>query len=292
MTIAIKCSCGKQYRVKEELAGKAVRCHHCGQAVRVPGHRAPIAFAEEPNPAGETKAKPHKQQAVPPSVHDEPEDREPVQIWTTKHGSAKGLTVLAEDAVGFAKLGGEELENAHANLEAGENVEDALGKKATIIPLESMLFVISKNYERSIFLDHWPRPKKERHEIISFEYEDVRDDFFKALKKKLGKGWRTERDEYNAVRAGKNPLILMALIVLFTGLLGLVLWQGGPLNRRGRPAAVEPLVRWMEDNLGVTGVIFIGLGLLVPCIVWFFFAIRKPPVVVKLKPGRNAWEVD
>lgn len=36
MPIAIKCSCGKALSVKDELAGKAVKCPGCSQPVRVP----------------------------------------------------------------------------------------------------------------------------------------------------------------------------------------------------------------------------------------------------------------
>ena len=35
MPIAIKCQCGKALKVKDELAGKAVKCPGCGQPVRV-----------------------------------------------------------------------------------------------------------------------------------------------------------------------------------------------------------------------------------------------------------------
>lgn len=40
MPIAIKCKCGKALSVKDELAGKAIKCPGCGQPVRVPGDPA------------------------------------------------------------------------------------------------------------------------------------------------------------------------------------------------------------------------------------------------------------
>jgi hypothetical protein len=36
MAIEIKCRCGRRYRVKEEHAGKTVKCNHCAHKMRVP----------------------------------------------------------------------------------------------------------------------------------------------------------------------------------------------------------------------------------------------------------------
>lgn len=37
MAISVTCKCGKQMKVKDELAGKAVRCPHCKSPLRIPG---------------------------------------------------------------------------------------------------------------------------------------------------------------------------------------------------------------------------------------------------------------
>lgn len=41
MTIRFKCECGKQYEVKDELAGKQAKCKSCGAKVLVPQPSAP-----------------------------------------------------------------------------------------------------------------------------------------------------------------------------------------------------------------------------------------------------------
>jgi len=43
MPIQIKCQCGKALAVKDQFAGKAVKCPACGKAVRVPARPAPQA---------------------------------------------------------------------------------------------------------------------------------------------------------------------------------------------------------------------------------------------------------
>src|SRR5215212_9699605 len=51
MSIEINCEqCQKRYRVKAELAGKRVRCMHCGNPVNVPGGQGqPEEFGDNTN---------------------------------------------------------------------------------------------------------------------------------------------------------------------------------------------------------------------------------------------------
>ncbi len=60
MPIPVKCDCGKSLKVKDELAGRRIRCPGCQEAVRVPMPEAPkaeeeealdILLEEEPEPA-------------------------------------------------------------------------------------------------------------------------------------------------------------------------------------------------------------------------------------------------
>jgi len=39
MPIAVRCACGKEYRFKDEYAGRRAKCPACGQVVRIPGAR-------------------------------------------------------------------------------------------------------------------------------------------------------------------------------------------------------------------------------------------------------------
>ncbi|HUU30794.1 MAG TPA: hypothetical protein VMY69_01685 [Phycisphaerae bacterium] len=41
MPIAARCACGKEYRFKDEYAGRRAKCPACGQVVRIPGTRLP-----------------------------------------------------------------------------------------------------------------------------------------------------------------------------------------------------------------------------------------------------------
>ena len=52
MPIRLKCQCGKALAVKDEMAGKAVKCPGCGEVIRVPSaDKSQTALTSAPNPA-------------------------------------------------------------------------------------------------------------------------------------------------------------------------------------------------------------------------------------------------
>lgn len=59
MPIAVACKCGKKFKVKDELAGKAVRCPDCKSAIKIPGG-APSAVASKGGGRSSAPAVDHK----------------------------------------------------------------------------------------------------------------------------------------------------------------------------------------------------------------------------------------
>jgi len=57
MPILVTCQCGKQYKFKDEVAGRRAKCLACGQVVQIPGirlalpvdQRLPRASADKPS---------------------------------------------------------------------------------------------------------------------------------------------------------------------------------------------------------------------------------------------------
>lgn len=47
MAIIVTCTCGQLFKVKEEIAGRRVKCSKCGQVQVVPGHPVPAGAAKE-----------------------------------------------------------------------------------------------------------------------------------------------------------------------------------------------------------------------------------------------------
>ena len=54
MSIAVNCQCGKTFKVKDQLAGKAVRCPTCKKPLRIPGAK-PSKGAATPGAAKDAK---------------------------------------------------------------------------------------------------------------------------------------------------------------------------------------------------------------------------------------------
>ena len=52
MPIQIKCQCGKALAVKDQFAGKTVKCPACGKGIKVPGASAGTAVAPAAQPVG------------------------------------------------------------------------------------------------------------------------------------------------------------------------------------------------------------------------------------------------
>lgn len=66
MPISVVCQCGAKLNVKDELAGRAVKCPKCSQTIKVPGAAAQPA---KPNTAASEK-KPAKPQSPAPATAD------------------------------------------------------------------------------------------------------------------------------------------------------------------------------------------------------------------------------
>ncbi len=73
MPISIACDCGKQLRVKDELAGRRVKCPECGEVLTVPGGAA--AQPRPPAPKSEPPRRP-KAPVVAALADEDDEDDE------------------------------------------------------------------------------------------------------------------------------------------------------------------------------------------------------------------------
>lgn len=67
MPIAVKCGCGKQLNVRDELAGKAIKCPDCGKVIKVASSGAPPQprAAAAPRPAAPASRHASASQPVP-----------------------------------------------------------------------------------------------------------------------------------------------------------------------------------------------------------------------------------
>lgn len=93
MAIIVACPCGKQYRVKDEAAGKRFRCQSCGNLVAIPGPAPAAPPAVPPRRAtSPARASAGKEAVAPKSSR-----------WLVPVGGGVGVLLLAV-AVGFVIL--------------------------------------------------------------------------------------------------------------------------------------------------------------------------------------------
>jgi len=75
MPISVACECGKSFRVKDELAGRRIRCPYCETSISVPDPAAPeksVARSSQAVVAGD-RARPPRM----PRPRDDDDDRRP-----------------------------------------------------------------------------------------------------------------------------------------------------------------------------------------------------------------------
>ena len=88
MAIAVLCACGKETKVKDELAGKRIKCPACQSALTIPGASEDVAASVPPSPARR------------PALQQEEEEDAPPRRQASKDGAKKSNTLL------FAAIGG------------------------------------------------------------------------------------------------------------------------------------------------------------------------------------------
>lgn len=74
MPISVKCKCGKGLKVRDDLAGKAIRCPGCGAVVKVVGEGAPVSGRGKPAVPGKpsTSVKPRPSTKSMPATPQKP----------------------------------------------------------------------------------------------------------------------------------------------------------------------------------------------------------------------------
>jgi hypothetical protein len=307
MPILVSCKCGKKLRVKEELAGKRVKCPGCRQVLAIPAAEEPPVL-EEVEPVEEGVASQPALRRPRPAPRPDPEDRDrddsdeaddqesgrrsrgadtPIPYW--ENGS--DLLALSEDAVYLTTLDDKNRRRARADLEAGHPADEVLEGADTIIPYEIMTKVEGNLYHT--FFDikfKKPGDAAESEKTIHCEDKHSRDEVIEALRDRLGPGWGRKVKEYTRLRASLEPLIV---IVLF----GFITWcfymagahpeSDSSGSKVVRTNLLGAIFVWVYNLLGPWGVVTIG-GLIVALgVAWLVARLIKPPLMHTLTPRED-----
>jgi hypothetical protein len=284
MPIVVACSCGKQLRVKDELAGKRIKCPACTAVVAIPLPARGAPAASRPAPAG---AGNH-----PRPVSRRPDgEREPAAAyWADPHALGGKIFALGEEALLVADVGDEDdFKQVREALEGGSPVEEVLTKPDNVIPYEEM-HKVESNLHHSFIDVTWQAPEdKETTETnLLCGSKEARDEMMAALERRLG--WKRQVIEYSRLRASWQPLVVIGIFGFIT--VCMVLAALHPESDQGGTKVVRTnwigaIFVWVFNIFGPVGVALLGTPFVLAGVIWLVMRMIRPPLMLTLAPRRR-----
>jgi hypothetical protein len=315
MPIVVSCPCGKKLRVKDELAGKRVKCPECAQVTTVPSSATPAASGKKPaekkvvaRKATATGNQPARVPGQAVTAKERPPDRKPQRpadeqpkkpstgansptpFWVR----ADDLLVVSDEVLFFATLDEEKMQAAQDALKAGTPPEEVLQKPDLVISVNTITKVEGNLYHPFFDVKYKENEDAEESEkTIHCEDHDARDEIKDALRERLGGGWKEKVVEYSRLRATVEPLIVIA----FFGFVTYCFYMAGAHPEDDKSSSGGKWVRtnfigaifiWVYNLLGPWGVVSVG-GLTIGLgVLWLVARVIKPPIMFTLAPARPA----
>lgn len=288
MPLAVQCSCGKKMKVRDELAGKRVKCPGCGGVVKVSAaveeaDDVPVKVKSSPPPRVKEEPAP-KVKTPPPLTDEETPAKKSYPSWRCKSGSPFGLLALGDDGFYFGKFEKEKhVDFAEEELSEGEPPEEALGENVVPVRFE-VITLIESNKHHPTMTVHFQGPEDAVTEDFVFEEKKDRDRAFKALREQLEPEWKYTREDYTPLKATVAPLITIGvLLVLTLGLAWLAHWLSTWTGSARVPAWAAFLYHALMF-LGPLGIAVIGGVFVLLCVWWLVVRVMKPPIMLRLTP--------
>ncbi len=293
MPILLSCGCGKKLRVKDELAGKRVKCPDCAKVLLVPAAELPEPDEEILEVAAPARqAAPSRKGPPPLEVNETPQRRaraadSPTSFWV----NSGELLALSDAALCLASLDDEKMQAAQEALARGDSAETVLGDSATVIPFDGMKKVESNLHNKSIQV--WWRTSgafSDDDKVIDCADKESRDEIMKALRGRLGPNWKREVIEYSRLRASLEPLLIIGVF----GFATFCFYMAGAHPEDDKSGGGTKTVRtnfigvifvWVYNLLGPIGVVVLGGSIVALGVAWLVARLLKPPIMLTLTPS-------
>ncbi len=312
MPLVLECACGKKLKVRDELAGKKVKCPGCAKTLPVPASEpqedAPFVIPVEPPVAAPPKKtssdvsaeplpKPPGKKPPPPKFDDEenPEEDEaeskddddvddiPIPNWVFPGTLSNEIMAIAKEGIWFVSLKGEALKKATRRLEKGIHPAEVFGEKAYFFPWDTIQSIYSNKKLRGFTINYTAGDESQTKALTPSTHAE-RDDIFKAIEKLHGDDWKRTVAKHTSITAMVIPFTAMVITgAISVGLAVLSLLVGGDWEGRGRGAALAALLNLLNwlGPLGTCGIgILIGGGIM----IWMLVRMIDPPIDVTLTP--------
>jgi len=222
------------------------------------------------------------------------------RVWAHPELRSHSLLVLTFDRLHLAPLAGPPKPGAVAAVEAGADLDDALGPLATVVDLISVRRARLDLLTNSLVLDYVVGGGGTRRLRVEFATPEAADACFTKAWRRLGTGFRLEPYRRDAWSLARRPLLILAGVVAATLALALVLsiFEDFAAARAagavsvpavgdlGTPvrlpkSALELLIGWLDWRVvcGAGGVAAAGVQ------VWLYRRVTQPPVALELRRG-------
>jgi hypothetical protein len=308
MPLMVDCPCGKKLKVRDELAGKKVKCPGCGQAVMAPiivepageevmaatvrpavDHDDATSTDVSATPAWMTTTKKKTTSTTSDNEGSEPKERDdeddkPGPHWVFPGAFSTEVMALSRDGIWFASLKVDALKKARRLLKEGEQPEKVLGEKAIIIPWPIITSIYCNRKVNGFQINYTQNAEAATKSLAPSDIEE-RDKIFKAIEKYLGDAWERKTVKHTPLTATMAPILSILITFAITVAVAIVslFLEGGEWTGTGRGAIVALLLNilgWLGP-LGTCGIgILIGMSLL----IWMAMRVLNPPIEVTLAP--------
>ncbi len=163
-------------------------------------------------------------------------------------------------------------------------------KASKVVPL-AVLTEVSINLRDSSASVRYTQNKHLRLASLDFDQQTDRDDFFQALRQRLGPAFKYSEKEYNRLSALLAPVIGLVILAGLTALFYAAAAEaraGGSTDIPGRRTLIKLLGAWLITTLGPTGIAILGGLLMLLVIAWGVHRFRQPPHLLVLTRQREA----
>lgn len=294
MTIQFGCQCGQAMTVRDEFAGKQLRCPKCQAVLSVPVVAAPSSNPTSTAPAIEglppvqppdaMGSTPTPTPSATPSI--DVSNLPPVQAWSFPRATDFTLVALTADAIWVGDKNEVDLPKLTSYLNGGGDPRPIFAERGLMIPLQTLNHAEANKHGNAVDIQYQPSDQAATSHL-DFANQADRNVFFTSLQARLGGAFQLETEQVSSWHAARAPLLCAAFAVFITILFYLgtkdLVTGESEADLRGRKQFLKLIVYWVANAIGPNGVLIVGALVVTACVVWFVMRAQQPPVLVRLK---------
>jgi hypothetical protein len=216
----------------------------------------------------------------PPANTDEPDSL----LWDNPLARSDRLVILSSRSLIYAHPAESDIPHILGLFGEKRMVRDLLGEDAHMIKLESIERVTANPKGANMVIEYQQNGKLTTHQLF-FSSPQVRDEALKALKFRLGAGFKQSSTTFSNEDKILSPIVILILLAAFTwGLIwGVPLLSKVPGFDSGSTQVTLSSIEQLVGQIGAFWIILIAVLIAAACVYWMVANLRKPASEVVLK---------